>query len=219
MESVKHLYIHTLDAMKQCTINFPNATELTLSQEFDVPRNAYAIELNRIVYLQQLTKLTLGCLRCAFDQIIELLSFAPNIHTLKLDAVLLYGADSTAIQQHNLFQLVSGNNIISNLTIVQDITVEQIQIITALFSRLEFLTISLCEDTLIPIVRFLLSKTNNNTRYLSTLCVAKHRRVLYENLKLLIESENLLDDYTLKLINGKVYLWWSSSFFNKILSS
>jgi hypothetical protein len=194
--------------MKQFVGNFPNATQLTLSENFDVPRDSIATNLNRIISLGQITELTLDCHRFHFEQIIKLLYFTPNIRTLKLDSILLYGTDSGSIEHSDIFKIVSNTNIVANLTIDKESTLEKIQLLVALFPRLEYLTINLYKEDLESIARFLLSKFNDNTRHLSTLCVSKQRSILMERLRNLLESEDLLDDYTIKLINRKLYLWW-----------
>jgi hypothetical protein len=208
VDSVRHVCIHKSNTMKQFGGHFTNANELTLSKTFDVPRDSIGIHLNRIISLRQLTKLTLACHRLPFKQVIELLHFTPNIHTLKLDSILLYRTDSVSIQQNDIFQLVSKTNAVTTLTIDKEVTFEKIQLLVTLFPRLEYLTINLYKETLESIVRFLSSKSNNNTRYLSSLCISKQRSDLMKNLRLLLESEKLLNDYILKSIHRKLYLWW-----------
>ena len=58
-DPIRHLYIHNTNAMKQFTGAFPNTMKLTLSETFDVPRDSMVTDLNRIIPLKQLTKLTL----------------------------------------------------------------------------------------------------------------------------------------------------------------
>ena len=132
----------------------------------------------------------------------------PNVHTLKLDSVFLYETDSISIEQTELFRIVSNTNIVTDVTITKESTLDKIQVLVILFSRLEYLTINLYKEDLESIARFLLSKDNNNTRHLSALCISKQLSSLLEKLRILIESEKLLDDHTLKTISGKVYLWW-----------
>jgi hypothetical protein len=194
--------------MKQFGSQFTNITELTLSDSFLLLRDPLVNNLNRIIPLKQLTKLTLQCHRLHFEQLIELLHFTPTVHTLNVESVLLYGMNSASIQENNLFELVSNTNTITNLTIDKEITLEKIELVVALFPRLEYLTINLYTEVLEPIARFLLSKSNEHTRHLSCLCVSKQLGILLTNLRTLIESEKLLDDYTLKSINRKLYLWW-----------
>ncbi|CAF4735574.1 unnamed protein product, partial [Rotaria sp. Silwood2] len=69
-------------------------------------------------------------------------------------------------------------NTITKVTISNEITLEKIQLLTTVFTRMEYLTINLYKQDLQPIARFLLSKSNNNTRYLSSLCISKQRNDL-----------------------------------------
>jgi hypothetical protein len=208
VDSVRHVCIDKSNAMKQFGGHFTNANELTLWKKFDVPRDSIVIDLNRIIPLRQLTKLTLVCHRLPFKQVIELLHFTPNIHTLKLDSMLFYRTDSVSIQQNDIFQLVSNTNIVTTLTINNEVTLEKVQLLVTLFPQLEYLTINLYKEDLESIVRFLSSKSNNNTRYLSSLCISKQRLDLIKNLRLLLESEKLFNDYILKSIDRQLYLWW-----------
>ncbi|CAF3305394.1 unnamed protein product [Rotaria sp. Silwood2] len=80
-------------------------------------------------------------------------------------------------------------NTITKVTISKEITLEKIQLLTTVFPRMEYLTINLYKQDLQPIARFLLSKSNNNTRYLSSLCISKQRNDLMTILKTLIKSK------------------------------
>lgn len=208
MDSVQHLHIHTRNAIEQFMGTFPNTTELTISKNFTISHDSIATDLDRIISLKHLTKLTFDCLRLSLEHLLELLSLMPYLTILKLDAILLHRSNPITIQQSDIFQLVSSNNIVSNLTIEQEITLEKTQLVTAIFPRLESLTINLYRQHLEPITRSLLTKPNNNTRCLSTLCITKHRRVIFLNFQRLLQTENLLTDYSLKFINQKTYLWW-----------
>ncbi|CAF4720227.1 unnamed protein product [Rotaria sp. Silwood1] len=199
---------YSTNMIKKSIDNFPNATKLTFCETFEVSRDLIAMDLNRFLPLQQLTKLTIECHHFSFEQLIELLQFTPNVHVLKLDSILLYRTDSVSIQQNELSKLVSNMNTITKVTISKEITLEKIQLLTTVFPRMEYLTINLYKQDLQPIAQFLLSKSNNNTRYLSSLCISKQRNDLMTILKTLIKSKKLLHDYTLKVINRKLYLWW-----------
>ncbi|CAF4112902.1 unnamed protein product, partial [Adineta steineri] len=194
-----HIYIHTTDMMKQSTDKFANATQHTLYVDFD---------LNHIFPLEKITNLSIECCRFSFEKLIELLQFTSIVHTLKLDSILLFRNNSNSIQQNPLTQLVSKTDIITNVTINKEITLEKIQLLTAIFPRMENLTINLFKQDLEPIARFLLLKSNNNTPYLFSLCITKQRHDLMIILKNLRKSKKLLRDYILKLINRKLYLWW-----------
>ncbi|CAF4947184.1 unnamed protein product, partial [Rotaria sp. Silwood1] len=210
-DPIHHICIHSTNMIKKSIGNFPNATKLTFCETFEVPRDSIIIDLNRLLPLKQLTKLNIECHHFSFEQLIDLLQFTPNVHVLKLDSILLYRTDSVSIQQNELSKLVSNMNTITKVTIIKEITLEKIQLLTTVFPRMEYLTINLYKEDLQPIARFLLSKSNNNTRYLSSLCISKQRNDLMIILKTLIKSKKLLHDYTLKVINRKLYLWWLAS--------
>lgn len=169
---------------------------MTLSEYYD------ASSLNRIIPVRQLTQLIIDCQHFSFEHLIELLSLTSNMHTLKFNSIQFYD------QQNETFVLVSKTNTVTNVTVEQECTLDQIRLLTNLFPRVEYLTINLLKENLESILRFLLSKPNDCTRYLSLLCISKPCEDLVKQLKILIQSENLLDDYTIKMIHGKLYLWW-----------
>ncbi|CAF4940100.1 unnamed protein product [Rotaria sp. Silwood1] len=138
-----HVGIYSINAMEKFIGNFRNATKLTLFDTFDKPRNSIVRSLNRIMPLKQLSTLSIDCHHFPFDQIDELLYSTPNVHTLKLHSILLYRIDSVSMQQKQIFQLVSITNIVKNVIIAKESTVEKIQLLVALFPRLEYLTINL----------------------------------------------------------------------------
>ncbi len=208
MCSVKQLCIHNENAMRTFPGYFPNVTKLSLSDEFNPRRKSRIIDLNRMLSLRYLNELILDCHRFPLEQIIELLSFTPNVHTLKLDAILLYGTKSSLIQQTDLFRLVSSANTVSHLTINQRLKLDKIQLVTALFSRLECLTIYIGDNDLKPIVRFLLSKSDSTKYRLSSLCFTRRNSAFHRDLEHFISLEKLLNDYTLKFSNEKLCLWW-----------
>jgi hypothetical protein len=203
--TVHHLYIRNTKAVDQFVGYFPNVTELTLLKSFVTLDNSVITSLNCIIPLKQLTQLSLDYHRLAIEEIVELLHVTPNIHTLKLEFLPI---DPINSESNELFQIVSTTNTVRNITIGRESTLENIQLLVTLFPRLEYLTVNLFKENLQSIARFLLSKSNDNTRYLSLLCISKQRNDMMEELKSLLESENLLDDYTIKVINRKLHLWW-----------
>ena len=207
MNSVKQLYIHSSEAMRTFPTCFSNVTQVTLSSRFNLKRNTFLNDFSHLISLRNLTELTLNCDRFHFEQILELLSYSPNIHTLNLNTLSLGRTKSTVIQQTDLFRLVSNTNMISHLTIRQLIRLKKVQLITALCCRLECLTVNVANDDLKPIIRYLLSKCEKKKRYLSSICFTKCSRFT-EDIQRVISNEQLLDNYTLNSANGKVFLWW-----------
>ncbi|CAF3892964.1 unnamed protein product [Adineta steineri] len=163
---------------------------------------------SRIIPLKQLTKLVVESNPLPLTKLIELLRCTPHIHTLVLKSMSLYGVNYNSIQQNQSFQLVSNTNTITNVTCNGECTLEKLQILVALFSRIQHLTTKLYANNLESCVRFLLEKTNQNTNHLCSLSILSANKIWYTRLRTLIESETLLDDYMLKMIDWNLYLWW-----------
>ncbi len=138
---------------------------------------------------------------------IKILCCAPQIHTLILKSIACYRKknDYTSIEESKDFQLVSNTNTITNVTCNGWCTLEQIKLLLTLCPRLQRLTLNTFDTLLERITRFLLDKTNQNTRYLCSICFSSSWNNPLEKLDTLIKSEILLDDYILKLIDGEIY--------------
>ncbi|CAF0947560.1 unnamed protein product [Adineta steineri] len=160
----------------------------------------------RIIPLKQLTKLVVESNPLPLTKLIELLRCTPHIHTLVLKSMSLYGVNYNSIQQNQSFQLVSSTNTITHVTYEGKCTLEKLQILIALFSQIEHLTIDLHDKDFKSCIRFLLEKTNRNTNNLCSLCLLSVKNIWRTGLKTLIESETLLDDYMLKINNKHLYL-------------
>jgi hypothetical protein len=187
---------------------FPNATELTLEDGFSTTRNSIGTILSRIIPLKQLTKLVIECHYFSFMKMIDLLSHTPNIHTLIFESMPFYRNDFISIEQSETFRFVSSTNNITDVTFKEKCTLEKLRLLVALCPRLQHLTINTFMKDLEPITGFLLERTNQNTSHLFSLCFLRACSSWYAKLNTLIKSEILLDDYMLKLVGTKLYLWW-----------
>ncbi|CAF0784327.1 unnamed protein product [Adineta steineri] len=208
LKSVKHLQIHSEKQTNTCKYYFPNVTTLTFKDGFKNTQNSIAFNVNRVFPLKQLTKLIIQCDYLSLTKLIELLHWTPHIHTLEFESMPLYGVTYNSTQHNQLFQLVSSRNIIRNVTFKRRCTFEKLQILVALFPQTQHLTVNIQAKDLKSCVRFLLEKTNRNTRNLYSICLAWVSANWVAKLKMLIDSEKLLDNYTLKLFDMDLYLWW-----------
>ncbi|CAF4374053.1 unnamed protein product, partial [Adineta steineri] len=140
--------------------------------------------------------------------LVKLLSVAVNIHTVKLEDISNHEINPVIIQKNEIFQLVSEKNVIKNLTLTYERSLEKVELLLALCPRLQHF--ALHHDFgpfLIRLIRLILSKTNNDNRHLSSLCISKEIDETKETLKMVIENDKLLDDYMVECIDNKVYLW------------
>ncbi len=131
----------------------------------------------------------------------ELLTLTSHMHTLKFDSIQFYEPDSVSVQQSETFILASKTNTLTNVTVEQECTLDQIQLLTNLFPRVEYLKINLSKENSESILRFLLSKTSNGTRYLSLLCISKPYDWIRKSLNyLMFSSLNYDPSWTIYLI-------------------
>lgn len=124
--------------------------------------------------------------------LMKLLNFTPNLHTLNIDYLL--------IEETSHFQYVS----IKNLDIRQTKSFEQIKLLIHLFPRLESLKIGINKNEIHRICRDLLTKAH----HLFFLCFLEIPKRCLKELKQLIETEKLINNYLMKFINRDLYIWW-----------
>jgi len=87
-------------------------------------------------------------------------------------------------------------------------SLEEIQLFISLFPQLEYFKTGMKRREIVQIIRYLLSKTNNQTRHLFFLCISRIPKICLRELNMLIKFEKLLVDYFIKFINRDLYLWW-----------
>ena len=208
LKSVDHIRIHCDKAMIRYTDRFPNATELTFITGFSTTRDSIAATLTHIIPFNQLTKLVIECNHLSFKKVIELLRFTSNVHTLILETMPFYKNDRTSLQQSEIFRLVSTTNAITNVTFKEKCSIEKFKFLIALCPRLQCLAIDPYLKDLETIIRFLLEGINQNTDHLHSLCLLYASASYLQNVERLIEFWTVLDDYILKTVDRKLYLWW-----------
>ena len=210
--SVQNVHIENAESLIDCRKSFPNATELVFEWDFSTNGISIVPHLNRIRFLKQLNTLRIKCRHFSLPRLIELLCDTPNLRTLELGLMRCYNRKKNPppIEKSKDFRLVSGRNMIMDVTYDGACTLEQIKLLVALCPRLNSLTINRCVGVghLQSIVRFLLDRTNRNTCHLYSICFSRVWDSWMGTLDELIESERLLNDYTLKLIGWNWYLSW-----------
>ena len=210
LNPVQYVHIQSEQSIIDCKYYFPNATELIFERGCSTTRVSIVTILKSIMPLNQLTKLVIDCTYFSIQKVIKILYHTPNTHTLMLKSMACYKRrdDYTSIQQSEEFQFVSNKNNIENVTCDTACKLEQIKLIVALCPRMKYFTINRRTNHIESIIRFLLDKTNPNTRHLCVLGFSRVWNNWCDKLDQLIKSETLLDDYILKRIKWNLYLWW-----------
>ncbi len=210
VDSVQHVRIPSKESITNCRNYFPNAVQLTFDDNFSAPPASVVTTLNRIIPLKQLTKLTIKCDRFSVHKVIKILCHSPSIHTMILKSMPFYQKvnDYTSIKESKDFQIVSNTNVIKIVTCEAECTLEQIKFLVTLCPRIEHLIIDTLSRNLKPMTQFLLNKTNQNAHHLCSVCFSRACNNWLEKLDTIIKSETTLDDYMLKQVGWKLYLWW-----------
>ena len=207
-KSVQQIGIPNEESITRCVYSFPNVTELRFEYRFTTSRTSLVSLLDRILPLKQLTKLVLKCTHFHFKKIIDLLDRAPRVNTLEFQSMPWFRDKYLSIEQTEKFRRISETNIITYITYDGDCTLDKLKLLVALCPRVQNLSIYLDQNTDASIIRFLLDRSNPNTSHLCLLYIRRHAMFWYEKLDHLLKSEQLLDDYTLKLADSELYLWW-----------
>jgi hypothetical protein len=210
--SVHHVRIKQEQTIDDCRNYFPNATEMTLFYDnINVDQNPPSIILNHIVPLTQLTKLKINVTSFPFKTMIELLYLTSNIHTLTVEDICFDEKELVTIEQTEIFQLVSTRNQIKNLTNNSTNAFEEIKLLIHLCPQLECLRTRSVYDDCEGFLRYLLSKNNNNTRCLFSICLNDITSEEILTIDACMKSKGTIDDYQAKRITqdfyDDIYFW------------
>ncbi|CAF1472919.1 unnamed protein product [Adineta steineri] len=136
-DSVHHINIQNINTIKSCRNYFPNTTKLTLTSRSPSICNSINDSLRHIISPEQLTELVIEEADISFMVLVKLLSVAVNLHTVKLEDISNHEINPVIIQKNEIFQLVSEKNVIKNLTLTYERSLEKVELLLALCPRLQ----------------------------------------------------------------------------------
>lgn len=204
LSNVKHVRIGSKHATKSTEIYFPNAIELTIDYFFKTSDQSISITLNRHLPLQQIRKLTIDFHQFPFEEIVRLLNSMHNVEQLILDSIIFESNHRHFIQITDNFDEYAKNRTIKHLEIRNRCSFEHIELVVYLFPMIECLKTKFSRKEIRPILRYLFAKMN----YLNFLCVFQVNRKLFEDICIFIENEDFVDDFSIRLLDRNVFLWW-----------
>ncbi|CAF1642143.1 unnamed protein product [Rotaria sp. Silwood1] len=208
LNSIEHIHMRT-DIKSNCRRYFSNVNRLTIETTFKISDgDSFITNLNHIVSLKQLTKLVIRTFGFKFEYIIKLILLTPNLYTLEFCESSMWTIDLNVIKQNIPFQYTLTENKIENLVVRGKCSLNQIQFIVYIFSKLKYLKIGIKETEIRSVIRYLLSKTHNKTQYLFYLCILLSQKNWLEEVDDLIKLDNLLSNYSIKYIRNNLHLWW-----------
>lgn len=207
-DSVHHVIIQDENLISNCAEYFPNANELTISdQRTDRARRSTTDTIDHIIPLVQLTQLTIDYSHRPFSKVVDRLYFTPNVHTLVFKRLSLVATDYHPLQESEKFRLVSNQNKIKQMKVLFQYSLRNIQLFMNLCPRLQEISIGISDNYLESTVQFLLSETKRNTCHLSSICIFGVNAILVEKLKTLVQSEKPLGDHSIKIIDKMFFIW------------
>ncbi|CAF1226471.1 unnamed protein product [Rotaria sordida] len=83
LNSVKHLYIVSKKVQDNFLNYFPNVNQLSIRHHFKTLVDSITATLHHVISLRQLEKLVIECGDFPMEDLIKLLRFTSNVHTLE----------------------------------------------------------------------------------------------------------------------------------------
>ncbi len=206
---VRCIHIRNLPVMDNSSIYFPNANELTISSSAYMPHDSISTILGRILPLKQLNQIIIDCNYLNFVVVVEILRFIPNCYKLKLNSIELNEEDLVSLRNDATFRLTSNIHQIRDITIKSTCNMVKVKLLVKLCPRLQHLTINVLQEDFISTIKFLLSKSNNNTHQLLSLHIQSTGDIWIEKLTNLVRSLIRSDEFSVEVVGyHNCYIWW-----------
>ena len=221
------------EAINQCTIHCPRATRLVLA-DGDI-RNcpSFLGHLSQRMRLDCLIKLVINCEQLRFEELILFLDHLINLRSLTIPTSILYL--SSPEPKRDRVRL--SNSTIKEITLADQCTFQDIHILMHSFRGLQSLTLSVENQTLELMVRYLFqphaqSPVHHGSRnsssphrrtepiaispkfrsshsgQLSSLCCRDVSYVTASELQKKIDRETNYGGFSIEYFNENLYLWW-----------
>ncbi|CAF0924459.1 unnamed protein product [Adineta ricciae] len=195
LSSVEHVHLRSDSGLKNAKKYFPNTTTLTIEHYFQPTRGSLATIVNEILPLKQLKKLVIENIGYPFDEILQLMKLTPNLQFLSVRRI-----NYPFLLLNNMFQMMS----LKTLEIHQECSYEYFQIMMMHFPQLNTLRIAMKRPDVPQTIRYVFTQPN----HLFSLCFTRIPKVCLRDIKNLIRYEKLIINYTIKLLDHDLYLWW-----------
>jgi hypothetical protein len=181
--------------------------------------NFYAIKAEKLIktmYLifnmRQFTCLNINCQEMSVNVLIRILNALPNLNSIKIWDLPLRNAFNEYDEDIKLLDQIFERNKIRKLILQNITTMQQIDLIIDYLPRIQYFGLEQIRNVdLKSIVHHILFKIKQNQIYHPmTICIC-HFQVEYSQILILqqmIDSDNLLKNYTINCQYDRLYLQW-----------
>ena len=157
------------------------------------------------------------CLHIDFDHIfagvlIDLMQHLPHLHSLVVKSLASMQQRHLSVEGTRIVGLISQKKSISQVRLMNVVTLSEIQFLLDLCSGVQYLQIDHLNDLdLASFVRFILMKNVQDLPNLFFVCFGcpPSNNDLLQNLNNMIDVEQLRRDYTIEQIQENIYLRWT----------
>ncbi|CAF1373387.1 unnamed protein product [Adineta steineri] len=207
--SVHHLTIEDNNGINESRYCFPHATMLTLAYKVSINDITIVNNLQRILSLKQIQILEILSDHICPLKMCQLLSYMPNVHTLKFRSMSFDGYGKKRFEENQLFRLISKINLIKSIHFYGKCTLQNLEIFLKLFPNLQYIETSVELQQIQLVLQYLLNQTNTNARHLKLLCFSCDGKESHYISKLIksrllpCDCKTMYDDQRLRL-----YIWW-----------
>ncbi|CAF1020816.1 unnamed protein product [Rotaria sordida] len=140
LNAVKHVHIWKKQMSINHLNNFRNANTLTLGH--DINYISFEI-LNHVVCFKKLNHLYIKSIYFCFENILELLHYAPNISSINIQAIFVCNRTYNTIQNTEYYNDLLNNNHVKSFTTRDNCDFYTINMILSLFNKINYLKLNI----------------------------------------------------------------------------
>jgi hypothetical protein len=201
-ESARHITISNPSTAVNYSYRLANISRLNLLGRFYKNNSSFISDLSRIIPLAQITELVLICDNLSMIQLTELLRLSFSLQSL----TLMGNTRCPIIEEDETVHSINKKNT-KEIPNRGKLTLKHVQTVVEICPHLQYLEMTISENYLERIMRFLLLQNVSKTRRLCMLGIRDAHYGMIRRLHKMINVEKLIDDYSLQHISNTAYLW------------
>ncbi|CAF4057928.1 unnamed protein product [Rotaria sordida] len=201
LNAVKHVHIWKKQMSINHLNNFRNANTLTLGH--DINYISFEI-LNHVVCFKKLNHLYIKSIYFCFENILELLHYAPNISSINIQAIFVCNRTYNTIQNTEYYNDLLNNNHVKSFTTRDNCDFYTINMILSLFNKINYLKLNINVQQIQQIADRLIDCINSKKKEKLLICICNISSNDINKFKSIFQ---IIPDCFLDIISSCVYLY------------